>query len=42
MATVDQSSIRGLDTAGTRFVAAYLALSTGVGMVLPIGLSRVA
>lgn len=31
MATVDQSSIRGLVTAGALFVAAFLKLGTGVG-----------
>jgi len=41
-ATVDQSPMRGLDTAGTLFVAACLALRTGVGLNRPIGFSRIA
>lgn len=42
MATVDQSPIRGLVTAGTLFVATYLALSAGVGVNRPMGRSRIA
>lgn len=39
---IGQSPMRGLDTAGTLFVAACLALRTGVGLNWPIGFSRIA